>query len=381
MAMMGDLTDAQKETMHVHGFSPQLVLMVQSCIDQANKGELAPNTAYEDIWTMLQEKNIVSVKTLTPEKVACHPSNRGSLGINGYNAHRNGLAVDSAGCDLKELGKAACFERCPLEPMRSFQLDFNQKMITNAKGLLADLSGREEAMSVGTGHWTAWCRAVNFGCKTPFKQMANTEGKLSADRFKAKDKRMKVCLEEGWEWRWFPWQTEVAWPKLPALVQRALNSSHQVTSRSTELEVMVSAMEAAREDQSGSEDFKNIMQSLALSGPACAHYITFVGELGLQIGGGQTSPVLFFLDRFSKIYGENKLLGEEFIKSVVSLSVSKVDKLQFFKAALVATNTSSDKIVDGISKLIVKSDVDKCKSNARIPLVKEIDAAVATARH
>ncbi len=254
---------------------------------------------------------------------------------------------------------------------------FNLKLVENAKCLLAAINGGEEWLSVGGGHWIQWCRAIKAGCRTPFKDMATTEGKLSADRFIQKDARMGCVLKDGWIMRGLPWQTEVAWPQLPGLAQRALNSSHQVTSRSTEIEAMVDSCEKARDLKLSSEEFQDILKSCATAGPICAEYITPVGELGLQIGGGSTSPVLFFLDRFAKALGENKMLGEEFVKAVAGMHVSKTDKIQFFKTALVATNLISNKIVDGISKLIVRSDVDRCKSNSKVDDTVSINATIA----
>ena len=119
-------------------------------------------------------------------------------------------------------------------------------MISGAKGLLPLLRGSEAYLSVGTGHFTGWVRAIKFGCRTPYKSIADRKGLLSADRFRHKDSRMAKCIDEGYEWRVFPWQAEVAWPRLPDLAQRALNVSHGVTSRSTEVEVMVWVAEAEK---------------------------------------------------------------------------------------------------------------------------------------
>jgi len=359
------LTDEQKSAARIHGYSAELVIKVQSMIDSALKGELAPNTAYENIWEDLLAAQIVKVGVLNVDEVGCHPCNRGKLGLNGHNVQRNGHEVDKVGVDLNELHKAASFELCPLEPKKSFQLKFNNDLVQNAHGLIAKLTGREKHLSVGTGHWTAWVRAIKGGCRTPFKDMASGNGTLSADRFRSKDSRMGKCMDEGWSWRQFPWQCEVAWPQLPDLCQRALNSSHSVSSRSTELECMVWVAEQAKESNASHAEFSELMEAIAMGGPSCAGYINCVGELALQVCGGDNSPLLFFLDRFGKLYGENKTLGEEFVRSTANLVVSKTDKVNWIKAALVATNLASDKIVDGISKLIVKADVDKLRNGDR----------------
>ena len=265
-----NFTDEQKHAQQIHGYSTVLVMNIQSILDRANKGEVPPITAYEDIWAILLDQKIVKEIDLPVDEIGCHPSNRGQLGLNGFNVHRNGREIDLVGVDLNELKKSACFELCPLEPQKSFQIKFNQSLVDKAKGLIAPLNGREDKLSVGTGHYTAWCRAIKAGCRTPFKELADSMGKLSGDRFRSKDKRMAVCLGPGWSWRVFPWQCEAAWPDLPDLCQRALNSSHSVSSRSTEMEMMVWISEASSGDKDVSEkDFKDLSKAAALSGAKC----------------------------------------------------------------------------------------------------------------
>ena len=63
-----------------------------------------------------------------------------------------------------------------------------------------------------------------------------------------------------------------------------------------------------------------------------------VGDLGLQIGGGSRSPVLFFLRWFGITIGANKVLGEEFASARATFVISKADTVQLIKATLVCTN-------------------------------------------
>ena len=319
--------------------------------------------------------------------IMCHTANRGSLGLNGYNVHRNGHEVDKIGVDMKELGKARRFEVCPLEPTKSAQVNFNARIVEKTKGLLADLSGSETKLSVGTGHYTAWVRAIRAGCRTPFKVMADSNGRLSADRFRNKDSRMRICLDVGWSWRILCWQVEVAWPGLPDLAQRALNSSHSVSSRSTELEVMVSLAEGSKEHKYDAE-FEELVDAVALSGVPCAPYCRSVGKLAMQIGGGTSQQVLYFLDRFAKAFGENKALGEEFVNAVEGFSISKVDKTNYVRTAMVATNLVAEKVTDGIARLINKTDVDRMKTGDRKELalisdgyIKHVWATAENAMH
>ena len=61
------------------------------------------------------DKGIVKVRTYKAKRVICHPQNRGKLGLNPYNVHRNGAEIVKVGYDPKEMAKAAAFEICPLD--------------------------------------------------------------------------------------------------------------------------------------------------------------------------------------------------------------------------------------------------------------------------
>ena len=184
---------------------------------QRRKEMLGPTLHFWDIWNILEKNDGAKIVKLHSKRVVTHPSNRGTLGLNGHNCHRNGREIDKVGIDLNELNKACAFEMCPFEPKRSEQINFNKKVIAQAKGLLADLNGKEDSMSIGTGHFTGWVRAIDAGCTTPYKELTDGRGRLYKDRFTRKDRRMGICIEEGWDWFLFPWQADVAWPELADL--------------------------------------------------------------------------------------------------------------------------------------------------------------------
>ena len=148
-------------------YSDALVHMVQCKIDAARSGKIPPITAFEDIMELFVEHNIVRVEVVHPSLVFVHTCNRGGLGLNPHNAHRNGAIMKSVGCDPSELHKSLVIEMSPLEPKRSEQMAFNIRLIEAAKGLLAQPTGRERLLSLGGGHFLAFFRAVLEGCKTP----------------------------------------------------------------------------------------------------------------------------------------------------------------------------------------------------------------------
>lgn len=79
-----------------------------------------------------------------------------------------------------------------------------------------------------------------------------------------------------------------------------------------------------------------------------------------QPGNGK---LIEFLSMFSKEFGENAILGQEFFSSVVDTVITNEDLCPLLRVAFIATNItcSKDKVVDGFARLLTKSDFEKCK--------------------
>jgi hypothetical protein len=253
---------------HPSFYKTTTVDFVQGLIDKVLSGNMAPKTALKDILEHLSEHNIVLQQKLTVEQVMVHPANRGGLGLNAYNAHANGEKILDIGVDEEELEKAMAFQRMPLEPLRSEQLAFNQRLVDSSKGMLSPLTGKEEVCSVGTGHTAAFFKAINAGCATPQTKLQDAAGRLSKEALCNRDKRLQTALTSGWTWQVLPWQCQIQWPRLPDLAQRALNASQNVASLMSELEVVVTIAEldATRTDAS---DFNDCVTAVARNNPPC----------------------------------------------------------------------------------------------------------------
>ena len=63
--MVNQLSAEQQQVMHVHGYDQQLLLKGQGLIDRANKGELAPITALEDMWQMLVDAEAAKLEQIS----------------------------------------------------------------------------------------------------------------------------------------------------------------------------------------------------------------------------------------------------------------------------------------------------------------------------
>ena len=70
-----------------------------------------------------------------------------------------------------ELKNAVAFELSADPEKRAEQIAFNHKLILGAAGLLAEITGSERYLSIGTGHTMAICRASNTRRRTTEKML------------------------------------------------------------------------------------------------------------------------------------------------------------------------------------------------------------------
>jgi len=59
------------------------------------------------------------------------------------------------------------------------QVVANEKVISSSKGMLAVVTGNERALTLGTGHCAAFCKAANAGCSTTISFIATADGKIN----------------------------------------------------------------------------------------------------------------------------------------------------------------------------------------------------------
>ena len=228
-----------------------------------------PGQTWLDVLDILAKENITRRMKLNVDEVMVHSKNRGGIGVNHFNVHRNGARIVSIGIDPQELAKAVCF-LMPPGPAKRQQIAFNQRLIDRSKGMLAPLTGKEIALSVGTGHTTAFLRSLKAGCKTPVKKLQDSCGKLNAESFRCS--RMNAALHAGWYWTVLPYECEVTWPGLPDLAQSALNANNSVPSLPSELEITCEiAQHQAETDMSLDECVSTVREMH----PTCQAWVSF----------------------------------------------------------------------------------------------------------
>ena len=359
-------------------YKHELVAAVTAIVDS----EMAPLTKWTRIVAELKVANIVyTMDDVSPKLMLVHPDNRSKLGVNAFNAHRTGAHIHKVGADVEQLKKATCFEMCPTEPLRSVQVDFNDRLVRLSDGMLAPVNGSERFLSVSCGHTASFCKAALASCKTPQKTVADSAGRLNSQTLSQNDPAMKAMLEKGWSWTVVPWQCEATWPTLPDIAQRALNASNNAASQASELEVAASIAEfaAVHQQMHGQVDWGKCAAEATSGLPPCIDYVSTIVIYVRLYAGGDGAPMVKYLDDFAKKYSGYKRLGEEFMKAVAETSFGPSRLMPHLRTAFIATNLISPKVVDGVAKLLVKSDVERLKAKDKTDIVNSVESDFAAA--
>jgi hypothetical protein len=343
---------------------------------------LGPLTKWSTIADVLLEHKLAyKVEHVCCTDLGVHPENRAKLGVNAFNCHRVGSYVKQVGADFAELANATAFELSPVPHVREKQLGFNKKLVEHSGGMLAPMTGGERYLTVSCGHTAAFCKAVLAGCRTPQPSLANSDGILNLDHVAKGDAKLRSMIRDGWSWLVVSWQVEAVFPELADLAQRALNASNSVASQSSELEVASSIAEfASLQAAQGKIDWDSCIAAAGATAPPCKPYIHIIAEYTKKFGGGTGAPMIKYLDTFSKTFGESRILGVEFLTAVVeaNLSGSPLELNPHIRTALLATNLVSPKIIDGIARLLTKSDVQGFAKKDKRQVVKDTELMLST---
>ena len=366
-----------------HPYGGPLVAEVQGWIDQEMSGTVGPITSMNEVKDIFKRENIsYKDEGLSPEFVLCHCSNRGTLGLNGYTAHKNLAFIMSVGVNKAELDNSAhSIEINPNPKVREFQLKFNEQLIIRAKGLFAPVNGKERRLSLGAGHAAAAWRASMHGCPTPEKSLQDKNGCMNRSMLAKKDKHYETCCN-GWDHYVLPYTVEIAWPKLPALFQRGCNSAQNVAERQTELEcakTISSYAEMGEGDDDEDVVWARATEAAAQSKPPCTAYIGVVGRWARYFGGGAGAPTITWLDNHAKRFAADVQVGEKFLTALTDVKIHSIKHYVRVRSGFYAGQLLAKKVVNGVAECFKKSDIMRLANPSMAKSIEQAETALATA--
>ena len=364
-------------------FSPALLEQVGKICDHAETTG-ARVAAWEEIQAIMLQHKIGWNAQVPPEFVGVHPSNRSGLGVSGPDAHHHGGQILQAGFSWRKASDATAVE-CPPAPFDLKAVTENEKYSKLSNGFIPPLS-QLKLLSLGGAHTNAFLRAVKANCKSAVPKLGDAEGCLSIEHLQA-NKEFGQAVQLGLRWFVMHWQCCMAWPKLAKLIQAALNT--KASSDITEIEVMLdmnSQVEAAIAEGS-KPDWDTIRASAGFTMPPCTPWIRVLGQYVQSNAGGTGGSLLVELSSFQKAFacsdhGPTRTLGSEFMQKVSTVNFGPGQKFPYVVNAVIKANLASPvhKIVDGVCKLILPSNLALLTKKGNRQMVEQAEAVLRDAR-
>ena len=345
------------------------------------KLKLPANEHLDVLKKILKEhKLLYTLEKVHPKYFVTHPANRGKLMLSPHNVHRNAARIHGVGADPGQLTNALSVE---MGKLRAVYMNKNKKLIARSKGLLAELNESERYASLGCGHTVAFCKTAGVGGITSEKVLMKSKTDHTIDVQKlSKNANFATMINVGWDWDVVPACVDEEFPAFAEIAQKALNTSNHTNTEVGELETcMILAGAASDPGIREEEDWKAACVEYARSlsvpcGPYCDHILNFV----VDFGGGQNAPFITFMDAVAKEFGCNVTLGSSFWKALATLDFpSPTSKFPLIRIALALANMTSDKIKDGVARLLLDTDLAKFKAKAKLPMVEESEDALMDA--
>ena len=226
-----------------------------------------------------------------PSEMLTHPDNRAGQMLSAMDCWNKGLKMWSVGVKQELLTGSMAFELALDPGARKKQLEANEKLVEGSGGLLAAINGQERFLSVSSSHSTAWLKAVGAGCGGPDGMpLKLKQGDSNGDVVQA-------LLKDGWSWTILSSAVELEWPKLPCLLQMALNSTNANNKQVSEIECAAQLAQGVLHGSALETAFDN----LKACSPSCKNSLDAIATYVSKFGGGDKMELVMFLLKFSSL--------------------------------------------------------------------------------
>ena len=342
-------------------------LEFQKLLDLKN---VKANEHFQLLTTCLRKHNLVyTVEKANPKFFLTHFSNRGGLLLSPHNVHRNAGRIHKCGADIRQLNNAFCIELATNGKVREEHLKKNEMLILRSGGLLAPINGLERFVSLGAGHTVAFCKLAGVSGRTSEKELQCVDSDTIDVQKLCRNKEFEIMVVEGWTWECVPSIIDELFPAFAIIAQRALNTQNHISTEVGELETCMTL--AASADDPGMKELES-WKELAVANVAslcvpCAKYSKTLLEFVLKFGGGTGAPFISFMDAVAKGFGCNVNLGQSFWEAVTTTTFpAKTCMFPLDRVALCLANLTSDKVEDGVARLLGKGDVTRLATKSKL---------------
>jgi hypothetical protein len=270
----------------------------------------------------------------------------------------------------------------PPAPYNAEALKAQEDMVGLNDGLIPPLS-QLRFLSLGGARANTFLRAVRAEAKTCVAALADASGMLSRAQLSAADASLGEAVQGGLKWLVLHWQCVYAWPALAHLVQAALNAHSRQDQSEVEMLLELGRLRDQWVTLGKAPDWKAIETQAVFSNPPCASYID---KLATYVKG-QSSAVMEDLSCFSKAFAHSetsgaKKQGSEFFTKLNSLSWGKGVLCPYLLNAAIEANLVAppNKVVDGVCRLILPSNLAALASKSNLKAALEAEALMVMVR-
>jgi len=350
----------------VGGMSPQFKEEFQKILNL----KMPPNDHMALLVECLKKNHLMhTVENINPNLFLTHKNNRGGLLLSPHNVHRNAAKIHAAGASMKNLTNAVAMELPSQGALRLQHIKKNEELITKAAGLLAPINGGERYVSLGCGHTVAFCKTAQAGGITKTDGLKIDPGKKGYCKIDVQalcaSPDFATMIHKGWTWEVIPACVDEAFDGFSKIAQKALNTQNNANTPISELEVMMT-LEASlsdgamQEEQDHGEIKIMAVENISAMCAPCSNYAGTLFDFVRLYSGGPGAPHVQFMDSVAKGFGCNVSLGSSFWQGLANTPFKvKTSLFPLVRVALALANMTSDKIEDGVARLLGKTDILK----------------------
>jgi hypothetical protein len=265
------------------------------------------------------KKNHISyvAHNVHPRAMLVSPDNRDGAMVNAHDVHSNLKTIREITADKDEVRNAWATEM-PTDPdeLEDVLAD-NDCIIKCSDGLLADRNGSERFLTFGCSHTGQGFKAVDSGCKTSEPDLADANGRLSADVFcklpaahgGGESAPMRELLG-GWDLNVIPADAVEEWPECVSVGSKGLNISQTVPTQPSEVQTLLALADCVARGLDDADCMKRVLSS----NPSCKNYIADVHKSAKLFA--DLPAALHRLTRFVGMHGGSKVVGSYVFKAI-----------------------------------------------------------------
>lgn len=326
---------------------------VAEAISTAESGQLVQGCM--SLLGILQSHGLLVKQTLAPDQVGAHPSNRDGLGLSAQDVMDLISAIVEVGFDGNIPNPVAIEVSASDAKIHQF----NQGLADQSNGILPAFKANiMKAASISSSHTNAAMRCLlhgSPGCEAMHDGLL-IDGRFSLELLGRKDPVFKSACETGLSWRIISHVVVSEFPKVPGLLQSALNASGHLGKPEHEVQVLRRIHNVV--SSQGAKSWPEMKGTILRSRPARAAAAPFMHRFILKMSFG--APGLW--DRVETILrtsaNSGRQLGPEFYEALAcDPKPATSDACIFLRhAMLLAAYTIP------ITKFITEQDVKKLLS-------------------